>query len=116
MRANLFRKASAVSDDRSYCVRAEMMISSHALMTIHATRAGPPHPDALTDSQSLDLTSRCDDSAYGLMSRHDRILGQSPIVIKNRKIRVAQAAEFDRNLHLFRLERIGIVSERFKFL
>ena len=78
-----------------------MLIASHALMAIHAARAGPANAGTLADPQSLDLITDVGNQADRLMARYDRILGESPIIVKDGKIGMAEAAEFDRDLHLF---------------
>jgi hypothetical protein len=79
-----------------------MVIASRALMAIHAACAGPADPDTLTEPQPLDLVTDGSNLAYRLMPRYHWIPRHPPVIVKDGKIRMAEAAEFDLDLHLLR--------------
>ena len=55
MRANVGREAAAMTEDGWLHLRAKVMASRHALMTVHAATRVPAHADALSDLESLGI-------------------------------------------------------------
>jgi hypothetical protein len=88
-----------------YCrhhLRTKIVVARDALMAVHTAIGVPADSDPLADSQSLGVLAYGDDPTDCLMSRYDRVLGQTPLVVDDRKVGVAKAAVFDGDFHFLR--------------
>jgi hypothetical protein len=100
-----------VPDGRRNHVGTPTVLAGHARLAVHAASGIPADPDPLAQLQSLGVFAQGDESADRLMPRYDRIAGQAPVVLDDGKVGMVQAAIIDRDLHLFRTEGTGIVTE-----
>src|SRR6188768_547788 len=94
-------EAAAMTDDGRLHLRAEMMATRHALAAVHAATGVPPDADALSDLESLGVGTDSGDPADHLMTENGRVLGDSPVVVENGEVGVAEATVFDGDLNVF---------------
>ena len=68
MRADVGREPAAMADDRRLRLRAKVMVSRHALATVHVATREPADADALSDRQSLGVWTDGSDPAGDLVA------------------------------------------------
>jgi hypothetical protein len=93
-----------------------MVIAAQALMAVHTASSVPTYTYTLAYLHSLRIRACRDHCSNDFMPWHNRIPRNSPVIVENRKIGMAEAAVFNCNFHLLIAERAGFVNERFKSL
>src|SRR5258706_7879706 len=94
-----------MADNRRLRLRAKVMASRHALVTVHATARIPPDTDALSDLESLGIRTYGGDSGNDLMAENRGVLRDTPFIVQDGEIGVAQTAVFDRHFNVLASER-----------
>ncbi len=87
--------------------RAEIIVAGQALVAVHAATGIPADPYPLPDLQSLDIITGNGHSPHHFVAGYERILGQAPVVVEDRQIRMAKTAIFDNDLNLLSTEGTG---------
>ena len=108
VRADVARESAAMTDDRRLHLRAKVMVSRHALATVHATAGIPADADALSDLESFGIRTDGRDPADDLVAENRGVLRNAPLVVQDGEIGVAQTAVFDRNFNILGPERSEI--------
>src|SRR5579864_6355623 len=101
-------ETAAMAENRRLDIRAQVLVTGHALPAVHAARGRPANPHALAHLQSLGRCAKRRYATDDLVTEDGRELRDAPFVVQHRHIRVAQAAMFDRDLHVFGPERTEI--------
>src|SRR5690606_12008524 len=110
-------EGAMVADDGRLDGGAEMEIAAHAGVAMKAGTHIPADAHLLADDEALaggDLPYR-GDTTDRLVTWHEWIGRHSPFVVEHRKVGMADAAVFDSNLNIFRVEGTGIIAEGFKW-
>ena len=97
-----------MADDRRLRLRAEMMVSRHALATVHVAAREPADADALSDLESLGIRTQGGDSADDLVAENRRVLRNAPFIAQDGDIGVTQTAVFDSDFNVLGAERSRI--------
>src|SRR5688572_25776151 len=97
-----------MTNDGELRLEAKVMVSRHALVTVHATTRMPTNAHALPNFESLRIWTECSDASDDLVAENCRILRNAPFIIEDRKIGMAQTAVFDQDFDLLRPERSQI--------
>jgi hypothetical protein len=108
MRADVRREPAAMTEDRRLHLRAQVMVSRHALAAVHAATRIPSDTDALSDRQPLGIRPQGRDATGDFVAESRGILRIAPIIVQGRKIGVTQSAVFDRYFNVLRSERSEI--------
>jgi hypothetical protein len=93
------RESATMPDDGELHLRAKVMAARHALATVHATSRVPTDANALTDLESFRARTERGDAADDFVAQNRGILRKSPLIVQDGKIRVTQAAVFNRDLN-----------------
>lgn len=112
---NGLREAAGPSDASGAVVGTAIFLAPNAPLAIHARAALPADAHALARLQ-MGPGARRPDNPDDLMSGHERVLANSPIVINQVNVAMANAAVGDFDFHLVRAERGGIICVRLKLL
>src|SRR5690348_8046425 len=91
-----------------------MVVATQALTAVHAASSVPTYTDTLAYLHSLRVRACCHHCSNDFMPWHNGIPCNSPVIVENRKIGMAEAAVFNCNFHLLVTERARFVNERFK--
>src|SRR5262245_16079527 len=98
-------------DDGELHLRAEVLIPRQALAAVHAARGRPADADALPDLYALGAPADGRDAPDDLVAEDGGVLRETPGVLEDGEVGVAQATVFHGNLDLVVTERARI--ERF---
>jgi len=90
-----------MADNGGLDLRAEVLSTRKALLTVGATRGIPTDTDALTDFQSFRRRANGSHSANDFVTEHGGILGEAPLIIPNGHVGMAEATVLDRDFNLF---------------
>jgi hypothetical protein len=94
------REPAAMTDDGRLHLRAQVMASRHALMTMHAATGVPANPDALFDLESLGIRTYGRDPTDDLVAEDRGVLGSTPLIVQDGEIGVTQTAVFDSDFNV----------------
>jgi hypothetical protein len=98
-----------MTDDGRLHLRAKMMPSRHALVTVHAATREPADPDALSDLESLlGIRTYGRDPTDDLVAENRGILRNTPLIVQDGEIGVTQTAMFDGDFNVLGPERSEI--------
>src|SRR5262249_47954683 len=97
-----------MADDRRLHLRAKVMVSRHALVTVHVATREPTDAHALADIPSLRIRTDCRDVTYDLVAQDRGELRDSPLVVADRKVGVTQAAMLDGDFNVLVAERTRV--------
>jgi hypothetical protein len=97
-----------MTDDGRLHLRAKVMASRHALMTMHAATRVPTHADALSDLGSFGIRTHGHDTTDDLVAENRWVLRNTPLIVEDREIRVTHTAVFHRDFNVLRSERSEI--------
>src|SRR5206468_3286397 len=100
VRADVGREPAAMSKDGRLHLRAKMLASRHALMTVHAATRVPADADALSDLESLGIRTYGRDPTDDLVAENRRVLRIAPVIFQDGEIRVTQTAVFDSDFNI----------------
>ncbi len=89
-----------MADDGHLHLRAQVMVSRHALVAVHAAPLVPADADALSDLESLGIRTDGRDLADDLVAENRGVLRNAPVVVQDGKVGVAQTAMFDSDLNV----------------
>src|SRR5262249_61910073 len=93
---HLARDPAAMTDDGRLHLRAKMMPSRHALVTVHAATREPADADALSDLESLlGIRTYGRDMTDDLVADNRGVLRNAPLIVQDGEIGVTHAAVFD---------------------
>jgi hypothetical protein len=107
-------KSAVTPDDRILAFDTQVMVTSQAMLTPHATACEPPKPHALTFLHVANLRTYGRHDPGNLMSPDKWILCIAPLVLPHGKIRVADTAGLYLNLHFLRTQFSRIVFKRYE--
>src|SRR5688572_17589201 len=108
MRADVGREPAAMTDNGRLHLRAKMMASRHALATVHAATRVPSDTDALSGPESLGIRTYSRDPTSDLMTNNRGVLRNTPFIVQDGEIGVAQTAMFDSDFNVLDPERSEI--------
>ena len=94
-----------MTDDRRLHLRAKVMASRHALVTVHTATRVPADPGALPNLDSLGIRTYGRDPTDDLVAENRRVLRNTPLIVEDGEIRVTQTAVFDSHFNLLGSER-----------
>ena len=94
-----------MTHDRCLHLRATIMVSGHALVTMHATARVPADADALPDFQSFGIRTQRRDPTDDLVAENRGILRKSPFIVQERDFRMTQSAMLNCDFNVFVAER-----------
>jgi hypothetical protein len=89
-------------------LRAKMMPSRHALVTVHAATREPADPDSLSDLGSFGIRTYGRDMTDDLVAENRGVLRKAPVVVQDGQIGVTHPAVFDRDFNVLDPERAEI--------
>lgn len=115
VRPDTLGETSMSTDNGLFVVRAEIVISTEALLTLLAGLTVPSKTDSLPYFQMSDEIAFLDDSSRHFVAWNNRVAGHSPVIAPHTEIAVAKAAIVDRDFDFIRSEFSGIVFEDFQF-
>jgi hypothetical protein len=99
VRADVSRKSATMTEDGRLHLRAKVMASRHALMTVHATARVPTNADALSDFEAFGARTKRRDSTDDFVAENRGILRNAPFIVEDRKIGVTQTAVVNRDFN-----------------
>src|SRR5262249_49457785 len=99
------RAGCMAPDDGRLHVRAEVMASRQALVTVHAAPRAPAHADALSDLPSLGMRTYGRDATDDLVAENRAVLRAAPVPVQDGEIGVTHTAVFDSDFHVLGPER-----------
>src|SRR6266481_2143514 len=99
-----------MTEDGRLHLRAKVMASRHALVTVHAATRVPADADALSDRQTRGMGTCGRDSTYDLMAENRGVLRNAPVVVQGGEVGVTQAAVFNRDFNILDSERSEVNS------
>ena len=108
MRADVGREPAAMTDDGELHLRAKVVASRHALLTVHAAPRVPADADALSDLESLGIRTHGRDQTDDLVAENRGVLRNAPVIVQDGEIGVTYTAVFDRDFHVLHPERSEI--------
>ena len=108
VRADVGREPAAMTDDGRLHLRAKVMASRHALVTVHAASRVPADADALSDLESLGIRTYGRDPTDDLVAENRGVLRNAPVIVQDGEIGVTQTAVFDRDFNVLDPERSEI--------
>src|SRR6266404_6314217 len=97
-----------MTDDGRLHLRAKVMTSRHALVTVHAATGDPADADALSDLESLGIRTYGRDSTDDLVAENRGVLRHAPVIVQDGEIGVTQTAVFDGDFNVLGPERSEI--------
>src|SRR5262249_25947421 len=103
--ADVGREAAAVADDRRLRLRAKVMVSRHALATVHVAAREPADADALADRQPFRVWADRGDPTDDLVAEDCGVLRNAPLVVEDGEIGVTQATVFHGDFNVLGPER-----------
>ena len=108
VRADVGREPAAMTDDGRLHLRAKVMISRHALVTVHAAARVPADADALSDRETLGIRTHGRDPTDDLVAENRGVLRNAPVIVQDGKIGVAQPTMFDSDFNVLGPKRSEI--------
>ena len=108
MCADVGREPAAMAEDGRLRLRAQVMVSRHALVTVHAAPRVPADADALSDRESFGIRTDGRDPADDLVAENRGVLRNAPVIVQDGEIGVTQPAVFDRDFNVLDPERAEI--------
>ena len=108
VRADVGREPAAMTDDGRLHLRAKVMASRHALVTVHAATRVPADADALSDLESLGIRTDGRDPTDDLVAENRGVLRNAPVIVQDGEIGVTQTAVFDSDFNVLGPERSEI--------
>src|SRR5439155_21361832 len=106
--ADVGREPAAMTEDGRLHLRAKVMASRHALVTVHAATRVPADADALSDLESLGIRTYGRDPTDDLVAENRRVLRNTPVIVQDGEIGVTQRAVFDSDVNVLGPERSEI--------
>src|SRR5262245_60326656 len=100
MRPDVAREPAAMTNDGCLHLRAEVMVSRHALPTVHVAGGEPTDADALSHLVSLGIWSDSRDPTHDFVAENRGVLRDAPVIVEDGDIRMAQAAVFNRDFNV----------------
>src|SRR6266550_571660 len=97
-----------MTDDGRLHLRAQVVASRHALVTVHAAPRVPADADALSDLETLGIRTYGRDPTDDLVAENRGVLRHAPVIVQDGEIGVTQAAVFDRDFDILDPERSEI--------
>src|SRR5262249_15920049 len=108
VRADVGREPAAMADDGRLHVRAQVMASRQALVTMHAAPRVPAHADTLSDLPSLPLRTYGRDATDDLVAENRGVLREAPVIVQDGEIGVTHTAVCDSDFHVLGPKRSEI--------
>src|SRR6516162_1377815 len=108
MRADVAREPAAMTDDGCLRLRAKVMVSRHALATVHVAAGEPADTDALSWPDSLGIGTNGRDSTHHFVAKNRGELRDAPVIVEDGEVRVTQTAVFNRDFNVLGPERAEI--------
>src|SRR5258706_16012212 len=84
-----------MADNRRLRLRAKVMVSRHALATVHVALREPTDAHALADFERLGIRTYGRDPADDLVAENRGVLRNAPVIVQDGEIGVTQAAMLD---------------------
>src|SRR6266850_6576667 len=97
-----------MADDRRLTIRAEVLITRHALAAVHVAAGKPADADALSDFESLGIRTDGRDPTHNFVAENRGVLRDAPLIVEDGEIGVTQTAVFDSDLNVLGSERSEI--------
>src|SRR5262247_101821 len=97
-----------MTDDRELRLRAQVVVSRHALVTVHAAPRGPADADALSDRETLGIRTDRRDPTDDLVAENRGVLRKAPVIVQDGEIGVTHTAVFDCDLNVLDPQRTEI--------
>src|SRR5689334_18904358 len=92
----------------SLSLRAQMMFARHTLVARKTAMREPANSYNLPDFKPLSFLAKRDNLTDDLVPGNERELGQTPVIIQHRKVRVTDAATRNLNFDFLGPEVTGI--------
>src|SRR6185369_3238677 len=108
VRADVGREPAAMTEDGRLHLRAKVLASRHALMTVHAATRVPADADALSDLESLGIRTQGRDLTDNLVAENRGVLRIAPVIVQGGEVGVTQTAVFDSDFNVLGPERTEI--------
>ena len=105
VRADVRGEPAAVTEDGRLHLRAKVMASRHALVTVHTATRVPADADALSDLEPLGIRTYGPDPTGDLVAENRGGLRIAPVILQGGEIGVTQTAVFDSDLNVLGAER-----------
>jgi len=108
VRADVGREPAAMTDDGELRLRAKVMVSRHALATVHAAPRAPADADALSDLESLGIRTYGRDPTDDLVAENRGVLRDAPVIVQDGEIGVTQTTVFNSDFNVLGPKRSEI--------
>src|SRR5207244_6905114 len=106
--ADVTGESAFVPDDGRRRLRAQMVITRHALATVHAAGREPADPDALSHLRSLGIWTYRRDPTDDLVAESRGVLRDAPVIVEDGEIGVTQTAVLESDFNVLGPERSEI--------
>src|SRR5437879_13228882 len=97
-----------MTDDGRLHLRAQVVASRHALVTVHAAPRVPAAADALSDLESLGIGTYGRDPTDDLVAENRGVLRDAPVIVQDGEIGVTQTAVLESDFNVLGPERSEI--------
>ena len=97
-----------MTDDGGLNFRAQVVDSRHALVIVHAATRVPADAHALSRLEPLGIWPRGRDPADDLVPENHRVPQNTPVIVQDGNVRVAQTAIFHRDFNVLGAQRSGV--------
>ena len=94
-----------MADDGRLHVRAQVMASRQALVTMHAAPRVPADADALSDLESFGMRTYGRDATGDFVAENRGVLRDAPVVVQDGEVGVTHTAVCDSDFHVLGPER-----------
>src|SRR6185369_15082205 len=91
VRPHVRSEPAAMADDRRLRLRAKVMVSRHALATVHVATREPADADALSYLEPLGIRAYGRDPTDDLVAESRGVLRNTPFIVQDGEIRVTQS-------------------------